>query len=335
MAGAEVIWATQWRPGPGVPFPSIADSLRLVGELTLAAGALAVLRDRLPRTERSGILDALILATGFGIVSWVWFMDPLAEGAASPVELGVALAYPIIDVAILGILSRLAMAPGPRGPADRWLLLGLGAFLVADVARSGFGPHDADGPSSLVSMTFLLAWTAFAVAALHPSSRVIVVGPVQDAEGLSSRRMLVLMGATLLSPLVLLTQASLGNEIDMTLIASGTLILFSLVLARLFLAVTEPRRTLGDRQTLEAELKRQALHDPLTGLANRLLFSDRLAHALTRRREQVAVLYLDLDDFKTVNDTLGHEAGDELLTRAAARIRSGTRLHDTAARLGG
>ena len=93
-----------------------------------------------------------------------------------------------------------------------------------------------------------------------------------------------------------------------------------------------------DRKLLEQQLKQQALTDSLTGLANRALFLDRVEHALTRGRrdeEQVTVMFLDLDDFKTVNDNLGHEAGDELLITIGERLRSCLRPADTIARLGG
>jgi diguanylate cyclase (GGDEF)-like protein/PAS domain S-box-containing protein len=90
------------------------------------------------------------------------------------------------------------------------------------------------------------------------------------------------------------------------------------------------------QKALEQELAHRALHDRLTGLANRELFADRLRHALLRRRQQpIAVLFLDLDDFKTVNDSLGHSAGDELLAQLAGRLRSTARAGDTVARLGG
>ncbi|HEX5831132.1 MAG TPA: PAS domain S-box protein [Gemmatimonadaceae bacterium] len=93
-----------------------------------------------------------------------------------------------------------------------------------------------------------------------------------------------------------------------------------------------------ERRTLEARLRELAFHDPLTGLANRALFHDRVTHAFERAEREAmsaAVLFLDIDDFKRVNDSLGHAAGDELLLAAAERIRTTVRSSDTAARFGG
>ena len=97
-------------------------------------------------------------------------------------------------------------------------------------------------------------------------------------------------------------------------------------------------RDVSVRMELERTLTHQALHDSLTGLANRALFTDRVAHALRRRgrtAHEVAVLFLDLDDFKTVNDSLGHAMGDELLEGVAQRLDLSLRPGDTTARLGG
>ena len=97
-------------------------------------------------------------------------------------------------------------------------------------------------------------------------------------------------------------------------------------------------RDVTQRRQLEHDLTHQAFHDSLTGLANRVLFQERVEHAVSRsRRDQslVGVLFIDLDDFKVVNDTLGHAVGDELLMAGADRITSALRSHDTAARLGG
>jgi diguanylate cyclase (GGDEF)-like protein/PAS domain S-box-containing protein len=97
-------------------------------------------------------------------------------------------------------------------------------------------------------------------------------------------------------------------------------------------------RDITTRRRLEDELRHQAFHDSLTGLANRALFSDRLEHALSRSRRsraRLAVLFLDLDDFKTVNDSLGHGEGDQLLISVAGRLREALRSGDTIARMGG
>jgi diguanylate cyclase (GGDEF)-like protein/PAS domain S-box-containing protein len=97
-------------------------------------------------------------------------------------------------------------------------------------------------------------------------------------------------------------------------------------------------RDVSERKALEEQLRQLAFHDPLTLLANRSLFRNRVEHALTlahRSRQLVAVMFLDLDNFKNVNDSMGHAAGDRLLQAAAQRLVKSTRPSDTVARLGG
>jgi diguanylate cyclase (GGDEF)-like protein/PAS domain S-box-containing protein len=102
--------------------------------------------------------------------------------------------------------------------------------------------------------------------------------------------------------------------------------------------ITSRKRAEGEL-IRQAELsERQALHDPLTGLPNRLLFGDRIEHAINqaeRHGTRIAILMMDLDRFKEVNDSLGHRAGDELLREVGARLQGSIRTSDTAARLGG
>ena len=97
-------------------------------------------------------------------------------------------------------------------------------------------------------------------------------------------------------------------------------------------------RDITDRKRAEQDLSHSAFHDSLTGLANRALFNDRLEHALERTARNdlaVSVVYLDLDGFKMVNDTRGHEAGDQVLREVAIRLSSAVRTADTVSRLGG
>lgn len=98
------------------------------------------------------------------------------------------------------------------------------------------------------------------------------------------------------------------------------------------------RDDLSESQASEDEALRRALHDPLTGLPNRALFDQRLDHGLIQARRhgwRLAVLFIDVDDFKTVNDSHGHQAGDEVLLMIADRLRSFVRAEDTVSRWGG
>jgi diguanylate cyclase (GGDEF)-like protein/PAS domain S-box-containing protein len=97
-------------------------------------------------------------------------------------------------------------------------------------------------------------------------------------------------------------------------------------------------RDISERKLYEDQLAHQAFHDPVTGLANRALFADRVGHALARAsREEstVGVIFIDLDDFKTINDSLGHASGDAVLQEVAHRLRAAVRPTDTVARFGG
>jgi diguanylate cyclase (GGDEF)-like protein/PAS domain S-box-containing protein len=97
-------------------------------------------------------------------------------------------------------------------------------------------------------------------------------------------------------------------------------------------------RDVSERKAFEEQLAHQAFHDPVTNLANRALFVERVRHAVARNRREhngIAIVFLDLDDFKTINDSLGHAAGDEVLREVAQRLATSIRSSDTAARFGG
>jgi diguanylate cyclase (GGDEF)-like protein/PAS domain S-box-containing protein len=97
-------------------------------------------------------------------------------------------------------------------------------------------------------------------------------------------------------------------------------------------------RDVSERKAFEEQLQHQAFHDPVTGLANRALFAERVRHAVARARRDhigLAVIFIDLDDFKTINDSLGHAAGDQVLLEVGKRLGTSIRASDTAARFGG
>jgi len=127
------------------------------------------------------------------------------------------------------------------------------------------------------------------------------------------------------------------RRMDPVVLIAGAAVLVALV-ARQALTLFENQRLTEDLRRAAATLQHHAYHDTLTGLANRALLTDRLEHALTQRQaewEPVAVLFLDLDGFKGVNDSVGHETGDRVLVEAAGRISGSLRVGDTVARFGG
>jgi diguanylate cyclase (GGDEF)-like protein len=171
-------------------------------------------------------------------------------------------------------------------------------------------------------------------AAVHPTARTFAAGVPTATHRLSPSRMAFLGAALLVFPILLAT----GPD-DVALIAALAVLTFVAVLARmsrLNRRLDVARRSVEEKS---AELRHQALHDALTGLPNRALIMDRLDRLLTRSRRHgttgTAAMFLDLDGFKDVNDTLGHAIGDKLLQSVAERLRGSLRDADTIGRLGG
>ncbi|MEA2506387.1 MAG: hypothetical protein QOH48_1005 [Actinomycetota bacterium] len=151
-------------------------------------------------------------------------------------------------------------------------------------------------------------------------------------------RLVLLAFASLIAPTVLAVQTLIDQTVDGLVIAGVSALLFLIVMGRMAGLIRDVRATVTEldaqsdtlrkgivaRAGLEHRLHHQALHDSLTGLPTRAMFTERLGQALTVRantHEDVATLFLDLDEFKTVNDTLGREAGDDLLQQISKRMK--------------
>ncbi len=177
------------------------------------------------------------------------------------------------------------------------------------------------------------------VSFVSPSAHTVLGRPAQELVG---RDVTHLVGED--GPLVagMLTAARTGDQTvrvrlvrgdGRTIVADGTLT--NLLDEPAVGAWVLTLRDVTEEHALAEQLAHEAFHDALTGLANRALFADRLDHAIARRDSTLAVMFLDLDDFKHVNDTRGHTVGDRLLVVVTERLRATLRPGDTAARLGG
>ena len=179
-----------------------------------------------------------------------------------------------------------------------------------------------------------------------PSIERVLGLRVEDVEGARFDRLLSEADRPLLEQLISVDGRGEGDghTIDCSLRhRDGTALLFEVQHTDLLQdehvrGIVLNSRDISERKAFEDQLAHQAFHDPVTKLANRALFSDRVEHALMRAQRgvpEIAVMFIDLDDFKTVNDSLGHAAGDEVLREVGRRLRIAVRPTDTVARFGG
>ena len=335
FVAGDVLWNYYEAIGES-PFPSLADVLYLAGYPFIAIGLLLLIRRRLGDGDRGGVLDAAILTTAVAILSWTFFIQPLvASSELDSLSLAISLAYPINDLLLIGVALGLLTTPGARTPSFRLLLLSLVALLVADqiyALQNLDGTYVAGG---WLDTIYLIAYVLFGCAAAHPSMVHLSDPHPVAVTWLGPVRLLCLAAAMVTGPL--LVTFGPGADGSLSIVALGTAVLSLLVLVRMSGIVRMLDHDVKKRRALEAQLKYQAFHDPLTGLANRRRFVEQADQALASRARPgaIAALFLDLDDFKTVNDNLGHAAGDELLATVASRIGDSLRSTDLGARLGG
>jgi diguanylate cyclase (GGDEF)-like protein len=317
------------------PFPSFGDVGFLGGYLLLAAGLLRLQHARSVRLDVPAMLDTSIITVGFAAASWVIFGAPLMHDDVTPLfERLTALGYPVANVMVLAVAARFFLTSRRHGSAYGWLAGTVVVMLVSDTAFAVLnllGRYHTGHPVDALILAYNLGWGALA---LHPGAGELTVAAPQAARP-SRWRLIALTAASLIAPGVLIAQVLTEDYDDLVVTAAASALLFMLVVGRMLGLVRRLEQVLTQRQALEAELDRRAHHDDLTGLANRRMFTELLQRSLEQPKGSTQVLYLDLDRFKSVNDSLGHAAGDTLLTVTAARLRTSLLPQDTIARLGG
>jgi diguanylate cyclase (GGDEF)-like protein len=340
-AAGEAIWSYyELVAGRDVPFPSLAD-LGFLGFPGLAAAALITL----PGAANTGaarirnLLDGLIIAGSLLVLAWPTSLGAaLDAGGPTRLAAAVGLAYPLGDLLVLTMVL-LVVGRADRGQRSVLVLLAAGLAAVG-VSDSGFVVLTSNGSYASGNLCDL-GWTAgFALlAGAALATRRADSAESSDRPAVPGWLRLTLPYLPLLAAeTVVAVQMIAGDQPVPTAEVAAGLGLIVVVLARQFLTLADNRRLLALLHHERDAARHQALHDPLTGLANRSLFADRTAHALAladRTGTATTVLFCDVDDFKHVNDSYGHAAGDQLLQIVGDRLRAQLRSADTVARLGG
>ncbi len=320
------------------PFPSAADAGFLLFPVLAAIGLLRWPSAVLAGTTRwRTLLDGALVAGALLILTWVTALGPIVRaGGTSVIGFVVSLSYPLADL----VLLTLTIVIVSHARQTRSGLAGVAAGLVClCVADTGFAYLSATGDyatGSPVDAGWFGGFLLIAVAAGQVTAPATEDPKAIRVQLESTPRVMLPYLPAGIGLAVALTGQFTGRGDQVTSAAAALVV--ATLLARQLLAVLDNRALVRQVLAIQHDLRYLAFHDPLTGLANRVMFSDRLRHSLDLHRRDLrplSVLYCDLDGFKTVNDTLGHDAGDLVLKSAAERLNAVTRTGDTTARIGG
>ncbi|MCV7348344.1 putative bifunctional diguanylate cyclase/phosphodiesterase [Mycolicibacterium rhodesiae] len=311
------------------PYPSVADAAYLALPIATAI-AMLLLSSGFSRTSRTRlVLDALVVAGSFSIVGWIAVLEDLWKSAPDDrLRVAVSAGYPVLDAAVLTI-GVLVVARAHAGQRRTLALLtaGMAGIAISDGVFVYLTANQQPTDTALLYPGWLIGLVLFIGAAL--TGRGFAHREVIAAQPVSWTSVWLPFVPVMLASVAVFTQSPIDLKAGpVPVIGLMLLLAFS---ARQLLVMSENR-------SLLATVAEQALRDPLTGVGNRIVFRDRLSHAMQMRQRDglsVGVLVMDLDDFKVVNDTLGHPVGDELLSLVAERIVGSVRAGDTVARLGG
>ncbi|MEU5891700.1 EAL domain-containing protein [Streptomyces sp. NPDC047461] len=233
-----------------IPFPSIADGFYLAAYPLYAAGLLSFVHWRTGWRDRASLVDALTLTAGLALLSWLFLIDPYArvEGLTW-VQKAFSIAYPLGDILVLAMLLRLLAGPGGKSRSLMLLTAGTVGLLTADVAYGLIQLNGTWRTGTAVDLGWAVLYGAWAAAALDPTMRSLT-HPVAWRAETGMGRVSLLALASLIAPVILLTEGVRGVSSDVGVIGVFSAVLFLLVLYRLAGVVATHRRAVGREKVL-------------------------------------------------------------------------------------
>ncbi|GAB2569432.1 hypothetical protein Aab01nite_07560 [Paractinoplanes abujensis] len=307
-----------------VQYPSIADAGYLAAYPLMASAFLTVVRKRTPGWNFASAIDATIVAVGSGYLVFELVVVPMIATGAVDVTTFVSVAYPVGDLMLISVGARLMLGAGPRSAPLRMVGGYLALVLYADTMYSVQTLEGSYQAGNYLDAIWMSAAFLMAAGMLHPAAPQLVSRSSAVTPDATPGRLVVLAVAAVVAPTTMTVQHLRGEAphiLAAGLVCNG---LFLLVLARMAGLVRAQRHA--------------AITDGLTGLRSRRFLEQSLhaeAARATRSGGEVAMLLLDLDHFKSVNDTYGHGGGDRVLVELSRRLSAVIRPGDLAARYGG
>ena len=335
-AAGELLYSASTPPPPHTP---IGVSAADVGFLLFPVGAIAALLLFPPSGSKRALVRSLLDGAAL-LAALVAVAKPSVEYNIhdhryvdpNSSQLIKIYGYPALDILVIALVFYRVSRPTRHRTPLLLLATGIALITIADAVFVSGGDWSAD--LGFVAGFLSLAYAGSAAGRLLETDRSTGASPApSQTPGATMLPYLPLAVAIVLTTVRSISGAEI-SPLEPTVIA----VAIAAVLLRQYLTVQENRLLLLEVAEREDQLRRQAFEDQLTGLANRALFTDRVAHALHLHRRDLrplGLLFCDLDDFKAVNDTLGHAAGDQVLVRVAERLRGALREGDTLARFGG
>jgi signal transduction histidine kinase len=233
-SGDTINSAYQWVLKTEVPFPSSADVVYLACFLFLAGGLLQFARAQTPGRDRTSLIDAVIIATGAGLLSWIFLIVPYVRAPdLTLIQRLVSVAYPVADVLLLAVAVRLLRPGSRRNVASMLLTLALAALLISDTVYGLSQLTVGWVPGGALDLIWICYALGLGAAALHPSmTSLSEPAPVPTAR-LTWPRRILLTAATLMAPAMLVIQTARHQPLDVGVNAAGTVVLFVLLTARM------------------------------------------------------------------------------------------------------
>jgi len=309
----------------------VTESLLLVSQLLLVVGLGFIIRLRLTGQAGNVLADGLIVGIGAWLIVWVYLVQPslgVTGNSASittirSITLGVAMI-------VLFLLATLLFSQSVPSPANAFISIAIALTLTGLILRAVVSRGDVSFSVATLDAPFIMAIALAGAGFAHPAVRHIAAsGSHAVVPALMTR--LLTTTSSLVAPIIVLAIDKPDNNQDTTVRTISVCILVAVVMSRVVQSVRLNANT-------QDQLVRNALTDSLTGLPNRVLMLQHIETAMRsswRTHLQPTLLFIDVDRFKNINDSLGHSIGDDVLTEVSRRLTSAVPTHATVARIAG